>query len=102
VAAYVIDSDLFRDQFSTAASRRIFSDRNTVQKWLEVEAALARAEAKLGIIPEAAAVEITRVAHAELYDLDARWCAPWRRIAMTGWASMCTGGRPPRTSWTPG
>ena len=70
MAAYVIDSRLFRDQFSTEASRRIFSDENTVQKWLDVEAALARVEAKLGIIPQEAADEITRKAKVELFDLD--------------------------------
>ncbi len=70
MAAYVIDSRLFRDQFSTEASRRIFSDENTVQKWLDVEAALARVEARLGIIPQEAADEINRKAKVELFDLD--------------------------------
>jgi adenylosuccinate lyase len=69
--AYVIDSRLFKDQFSTAALRQIFSDENTVQKWLDVEAALAKVEAELGIIPVAAAEEIERKAHVELFDLDA-------------------------------
>src|SRR3984885_3374218 len=70
MAAYVIDSRLFGDQFSTEASRRIFSDENTVQKWLDVEAALARVEARLGIVPQAAADEITRKARVELFNLD--------------------------------
>src|SRR5271169_3357201 len=70
MAAYVIDSRLFGDQFSTEESRRIFSDENTVQKWLDVEAALARVEARLGIIPQAAADEITRKARIEFFDLD--------------------------------
>jgi adenylosuccinate lyase len=70
MAAYVIDSRLFADQFSTAASRRIFSDENTVQKWLDVEAALARVEARLGIVPQAVADEISRKAKVELFDLD--------------------------------
>ena len=70
MAAYVIDSRLFGDQFSTEASRRIFSDENTVQKWLDVEAALARVEARLGVIPQAAADEISRKAKVELFDLD--------------------------------
>src|SRR6201996_2102318 len=70
MAAYVIDSRLFGDQFSTEATRRIFSDENTVQKWLDVEAALARVEARLGILPQAAADEITRKAKVELFNLD--------------------------------
>ena len=48
MAAYVIDSELFRDQYSTADMREIFSDRRTVQAWLDVEVALADAEAELG------------------------------------------------------
>ena len=44
MAAFVIDSELFRDQFSTAEMREIFSDIRTVQAWLDVEVALAEAE----------------------------------------------------------
>ncbi|MEQ9170265.1 MAG: adenylosuccinate lyase [Rhodospirillales bacterium] len=71
MAASTIDSTLFRDQFSTPAMRAVFDDKMTVQKWLDVEAALARAEASLGIIPEQAARDITRAADVEQYDLDA-------------------------------
>ncbi|PWC16793.1 adenylosuccinate lyase [Brenneria corticis] len=71
MGAYVIDSELFGDQFGTAEMRDIFSDRATVQRWLDVEAALADVQAELGIIPTAAAVEIRRQARAELIDLAA-------------------------------
>lgn len=71
MAASTIDSTLFRDQFSTPAMRTVFDDKMTVQKWLDVEAALARAEASLGIIPAEAAEDITRAADVEQYDLDA-------------------------------
>ncbi len=71
MSAYVMDSELFRDQFSTEETRGIFSDRTTVQKWLDFELALAQAEAELGLIPKAAAEEIARIADAELYDLTA-------------------------------
>ena len=57
---YVGDSDLFRDQFSTEEMRKIFSDRATLQKWLDTEVALAKAEAESGLIPEEAAKEIAR------------------------------------------
>ncbi|MEX0694248.1 MAG: adenylosuccinate lyase [Rhodospirillales bacterium] len=69
MGAYVIDSELFRDQFSTAAMRDIFSDRRTVQSWLDVEVALADAEAELGIIPAASAEAIRGASDAALYDL---------------------------------
>ncbi|PIW28800.1 MAG: adenylosuccinate lyase [Rhodospirillales bacterium CG15_BIG_FIL_POST_REV_8_21_14_020_66_15] len=71
MAAGTIDSTLFRDQFSTAAMRAVFDDAMTVQKWLDTEAALARAEASLSIIPEQAARDITRAADVSQYDLDA-------------------------------
>ncbi len=69
--AHVIDSTLFRNDFSTKETRDLWSSRSVLQSWLDVEAALARAEAAVGIVPEDAAAEITRVADAELYDLDA-------------------------------
>ena len=63
-----IDSAVFRDIFSTAAMRRVFSDENRIQKYLDFEAALARAQARLGIIPKDAAEEICRHCHADEID----------------------------------
>ena len=40
-----IDSAVFRDIFSTEAMRQVFSDENRVQKYLDFEAGLARAQA---------------------------------------------------------
>lgn len=71
MSAYVMDSALFCDQFGTQAMRDIYSDRMTVQKWLDVEVALARAEAELGIIPSHAAEEIAANGDAGTYDLAA-------------------------------
>jgi len=59
-SATIIDSVIFRDIFSTEAMRRVFSDENRVQKYLDFEAALARAQARLGVIPREAADEIAR------------------------------------------
>lgn len=59
---HAIDSVFLKDYFGTAEMRQVFSDENLVQKWLDVEAALARSEARLGIIPPAAADEICRKA----------------------------------------
>jgi adenylosuccinate lyase len=51
-----------------------------IQRWLDVESALAAVEAELGLIPKSAAREITRKARVELLDLrsmkkdfDASW-----------------------------
>jgi adenylosuccinate lyase len=68
MGTHVIDSLLFQDQFSTKRMREIFSDENMVQKWLDVEAALAEVQAEMGIIPEKAAKEISRKARADLMD----------------------------------
>jgi len=67
---HVIDSLIFRDFYNTDELRAIFDDRYLVQCWLDTEAALARAQAGLQVIPLEAAVEITRQAKAELFDLD--------------------------------
>ena len=48
--------------------REVFSDKARVRRWLKVEAALARVEGRLGIIPEEAAQEIA--AKAETTDID--------------------------------
>lgn len=67
--SHVIDSALFRDQFGTPEMRAVFSDVATIQRWLDVEAALARVEARLGVIPEAAARAITEAARVERMDV---------------------------------
>ena len=51
--------------------RALFEPESRWQAWLDVEVALARAEAELGIIPEESASEIARKAKIELIDLDA-------------------------------
>ncbi|HUI17525.1 MAG TPA: 3-carboxy-cis,cis-muconate cycloisomerase [Alphaproteobacteria bacterium] len=67
--ATTLDSAIFRDIFTTAAMRRIFSDEYRVQCYLDFEAALARVEARLGIIPARAAEEIVRHCKVEEIDL---------------------------------
>lgn len=51
--------------------RDLFTEAARFQAWLDVEAALAQAQAELGVIPQAAADEITRKAKLELLDIDA-------------------------------
>jgi adenylosuccinate lyase len=50
--------------------RGLFSEVSRYQAWLDVEAALAQAQAELGIIPASAAAEITRKAHVSFLNLD--------------------------------
>src|SRR5499426_3699737 len=51
--------------------RALFTESSRYQAWLDVEAALARAQAELGIIPASAAEEIARKAQLSLLDRDA-------------------------------
>jgi 3-carboxy-cis,cis-muconate cycloisomerase len=67
--ATILDSAVFRDIFTTEAMRNVFSDENRVQKYLDIEAALARAQARLGIIPQDAANEIASHCRAEKFDM---------------------------------
>lgn len=67
--AHIFDYQLFGDQFSTSELRQIFDEVAMLQSWLDVEAALAEAEAAVGLIPASAAGEIRNTAQIELLDL---------------------------------
>src|SRR6202165_4726203 len=58
MSAVGVSSGIFRDIFSTAPMRRVFADENRIQTYLDIEAALARVQARLGIIPQDACDEI--------------------------------------------
>lgn len=62
--AGLIDSRLFRDQFGTPEMRAVFSDDAMLRTWAKVEAALAGAQAELGMVPPEVAAEIGRAAEA--------------------------------------
>lgn len=55
--------------FASAAVGEAFSDRALVQAMLDFEAALAAAEAEIGIIPATAVAPIKSASDAELYDI---------------------------------
>jgi 3-carboxy-cis,cis-muconate cycloisomerase len=63
------DSFYLRDRYGSAAMRAIWDDRATIQRWLDVETALATVEAELRIVPRSAAREIARRARVEQLDL---------------------------------
>jgi 3-carboxy-cis,cis-muconate cycloisomerase len=64
-----LDSTVYGGLFTTPAMRAVFADEARLQRMLDVEAALARVEAKLGLIPLEAAEEITARADVARYDL---------------------------------
>lgn len=63
------DSAIFRDMFATPGMRAVFSDEALAARYVEVEVALARAEAKVGVIPAAAAAAIEHHAAGLSIDL---------------------------------
>ena len=71
MASTVIDSKVFGCLYSTDKMREIFSDKNLVQKWIDTEVALAKAQAKLGIIPQDMADEIGKKGNVDLLDINA-------------------------------
>jgi len=66
----ITDSALYGHLWGTEETRAIFGEQGRLQGWLDVIAALARAQAAEGVIPAAAAEAITERARAELVDLD--------------------------------
>jgi len=56
--------------WGTPAVRAVFDERARLQSWLEVLAALARAQAAEGIVPAEAAEVITDLARVELLDIE--------------------------------
>jgi 3-carboxy-cis,cis-muconate cycloisomerase len=74
MTSFHMDGVLFKNVYGTPEMRDVFSEERFIEQFLEVEAALARAEARVGLIPEAAAEEITEKAtldHVDLEDVEA-------------------------------
>jgi adenylosuccinate lyase len=70
MASGVFDDALIKHIWGTEELRAIFSDTNRVQKWFDIEAALALEQAALGIIPQGAAEEIASKARMENVDME--------------------------------
>jgi 3-carboxy-cis,cis-muconate cycloisomerase len=66
----VLDSILFRDAFGTPAMREVFSDLSLITRYAEVEIALAKAEARCGVIPAQAAEEIAKRTDVSTLDFE--------------------------------
>lgn len=66
----VIDSKIFGNVFSTSEIKAIWSDEQRTDYYLQFEAGLAKAQAKLGIIPQKAADEIVKHCKLEYIDFE--------------------------------
>jgi 3-carboxy-cis,cis-muconate cycloisomerase len=69
MAIGMLDSAVFADMFGTPEMRGVFGDSAFLARCVEVEAALARAQGRLGIIPAEAATAIAQAAEAPAFDL---------------------------------
>ncbi|HSH13444.1 MAG TPA: lyase family protein, partial [Desulfurivibrionaceae bacterium] len=66
--SHITDSGFYSRGYATAEARAIYCDFRRLQRWLEVEAALALAQGELGLIPRAAAERLAATANLELCD----------------------------------
>ena len=66
-----MSNQLFDAYFTAPAMRAIFCDQGRVQGMLDFEAALARAEARVGLIPREAVAPIEAACRADFYDFSA-------------------------------
>jgi adenylosuccinate lyase len=70
MSARIADSAMYGHLWGTPAVRAVFEERGRLQAWLDVLGALARAQAAEGIVPAAAAQEISARARMDALDLD--------------------------------
>ena len=66
-----LDSKIFGTLFGDAEISQALTDEAYVRALVEVETALARAEARVGVIPQAAANQIANAANPNKIDLEA-------------------------------
>lgn len=71
MSVHFIDNTVFGDSVGTAEMRQIFSESSSFQRWLDVEVALAKAQASIEMIPAEAAQVIAAKADVSLIDLEA-------------------------------
>jgi 3-carboxy-cis,cis-muconate cycloisomerase len=65
MSVHPADSEIYGALWGPAEMRALFSDVTQLQLMLDVESALARAEAKLGLVPQQVAEAISKAAHVE-------------------------------------
>jgi D-cysteine desulfhydrase len=70
VSALPPDSVVYRHLWSTPELRALFDDAGRTQRWLDVLAALAEAQAELGLVPRGAVEAIRKHADVGLLDLE--------------------------------
>ena len=89
----IIDSTIFQGIFGTDAMRRVWSDENRTEKYVDIERALAIVQARLGIIPQEAADEIVANCRIEKIDLTDVRSAGYCFQADLAWRTLQAGLR---------
>ena len=69
MASHVLDFLILGNNFSTSEMRAVWSEQNRLEKQVDVEVALAKAEGELGVIPTDVADEIVKKADASKLSL---------------------------------
>jgi adenylosuccinate lyase len=78
VVTRLTDSPVYAHLWSTPALEAVLDERARWQRWLDVIAALARVQARAGLVPAAAASAITE--HARVENLDLAFVAEQTRL----------------------
>lgn len=69
MGSHIIDLEMLKNNFGTEEMRNIWNDESRIKKQLSVEAALAKAEGELGVIPKEAADQIVDAAEHGEFDI---------------------------------
>ncbi|NTV14774.1 MAG: adenylosuccinate lyase family protein [Desulfobulbaceae bacterium] len=64
--SHITDSGFYSHGYTTAEAKAVYCDLRRLQRWLDVEAALATAQAELKLIPHEAGKKLAATAHLEL------------------------------------
>jgi adenylosuccinate lyase len=70
MSAHLVDSSVYGHLWATPELRQLFDDHGRFQSWLEILAALAEAQAEVGLVPADAARAIRDHADVTLLDLN--------------------------------
>jgi adenylosuccinate lyase len=69
MGAHLVDSTVYGHLWATPELHQLFDDRGRLQSWLDILAALAEAQAEVGLVPADAARAVREHADVDLLDL---------------------------------
>ena len=78
--SHIVDSRFFKSGYATDEARAVFCDLRRMQRWMDVEVALAQTQAELDVIPKSAADELARHGSLNLLDVGQAGCQIGRNL----------------------